>query len=105
MSSGLNIREERLSDSVVVYITGEVDIYTSQTLKDRLYETIDSTKADLVLDCKELNYIDSTGLGIFVGALKKSKQNDKKIYISGLKENIKKLFLITGLDKLFLLKE
>ncbi|MCR4435192.1 MAG: STAS domain-containing protein [Clostridiales bacterium] len=105
MSSELKIREEQLSDSMTVYISGEVDIYTSQALKDKLYEIIDSTPTDLVIDCRELKYIDSTGLGIFVGALKKAKQREKKICISNLKENIKKLFIITGLDKLFIIKE
>ncbi|HHX18592.1 MAG TPA: STAS domain-containing protein, partial [Clostridium sp.] len=40
-------------------------------------------------------------LGIFVGALKKAKQYEKKITITNLKDNIKKLFIITGLDKIF----
>lgn len=104
MSSELKIREEQLEDSVRVYISGEVDIYTSQKLKDKLYSIVDSMKADLKIDCKELNYIDSTGLGIFVGTLKKAKQNGKNICISNLKDNIKKLFVITGLDKLFIIE-
>lgn len=105
MSSELKILEEQLSDSVKVCISGEVDIYTSQKLKDKLYGILDTNRMDLVIDCKELNYIDSTGLGIFVGALKKAKQYEKKIYISNLKDSIKKLFIITGLDKLFIIKE
>lgn len=105
MSGGLSIREENLGSSIRVYLTGEVDIYTSQKLKERLYNIIDSNQLDLTINCKDLSYIDSTGLGIFVGALKKAKQNEKNIYISGLRENIKKLFLITGLDKLFIIEE
>jgi anti-sigma B factor antagonist len=62
---------------------------------------VETNKKDLIIDCKELNYIDSTGLGIFVGALKKAKQYEKKITITNLKDNIKKLFIITGLDKIF----
>lgn len=103
MSSELRFMEERLDDAVKVYLSGEADIYTSQNLKDRLYSILDSTQMDLKIDCKELNYIDSTGLGIFVGTLKKSKQYGKNIYILNLKENIKKLFTITGLDKLFII--
>lgn len=101
MSSELIIKEEKLSDSVKIYIMGEVDIYTSQNLKSRLYAIVDTNKSDLKIDCTDLNYIDSTGLGIFIGALKKAKQYEKDIYILNLKENIKKLFMITGLDKIF----
>jgi len=104
MSSELNFVEEQLDDSMKIYISGEVDIYTSQKLKDKLYSMVDTYKSDLKIDCRELNYIDSTGLGIFVGALKKAKQYDRNIFILKPKDNIKKLFTITGLDKLFLME-
>jgi anti-sigma B factor antagonist len=105
MNSELRIDEVKVGDVMKVSLSGEVDIYTSQELKDKLYSVIDSSPSDLYIDCRELNYIDSMGLGIFVGALKKSKQNGNNIHLSGLKGNIKKLFLITGLDKLFILEE
>lgn len=104
MASELIFKEEQFGDFVTVFISGEVDIYTSQILKDKLYNVIDSYQLDVRMDCKNLSYIDSMGLGIFVGALKKAKQYERKIYISNLKENIKKLFLITGLDKLFIIE-
>ncbi|MDP4092996.1 MAG: STAS domain-containing protein [Bacillota bacterium] len=105
MSSELNFKEVQSENLYELYVSGEVDIYTSQVLKSKLYEIIDANQKDLLIECSELNYIDSTGLGIFVGALKKVKQYNKQIYISGLKDNIKKLFVITGLDKLFIIKE
>ncbi|MCX7749423.1 MAG: STAS domain-containing protein [Clostridia bacterium] len=105
MSSEIRFREESIDGCVKVYVSGEVDIYTSQLLKDKLYQIVDADQGDLKIDCRELNYIDSTGLGIFVGALKKAKQNGKQIIISNLKENIKKLFIITGLNNVFVMEE
>ena len=105
MSNELNLREETDGDSITIYLSGEVDIYVSQGLKEKLYSVIDMTKSDIRVNCKDLNYIDSTGLGIFVGALKKAKQQDKKIILANLKDNIRKLFIITGLDKVFLIEE
>ncbi|ABN54096.1 MAG TPA: anti-sigma factor antagonist [Hungateiclostridium thermocellum] len=104
MSEGLRFVEEKVDDSVKLSLFGEVDIYTSQELKEKLYSIVDNNQTDLIIDCKELNYIDSTGLGIFVGALKKTKQYGKKIIITSLKDNIKKLFIITGLDKVFVIE-
>jgi anti-sigma B factor antagonist len=101
MPSELKIREEQAENAIKVSISGEVDIYTSQELKNKLYSAIDSSCLDLRIDCSGLNYIDSTGLGVFVGALKKARQHERYIYLANLKDNIKKLFLITGLDKLF----
>lgn len=104
MASELKLREDKSADSVKIYVSGEVDIYTSQKLKERLYEIADSSQLDLRIDCTELNYLDSTGLGILVGALKKARLYNRNIYLSNLKESIKKLFIITGLDKLFILE-
>jgi anti-sigma B factor antagonist len=103
MSSDLKITEKRKDSLTEIYLDGEVDIYTSQNLKEKLYEVIDATKQDIKINCADLNYIDSTGLGIFVGALKKAKDYNRNIYVSDLKENIKKLFFITGLDRLFII--
>lgn len=101
MSDDLKFKQENHGDSVRLSLSGEVDIYTSQELKENLYSIVEKNQTDLIIDCRELNYIDSTGLGIFVGALKKAKQYDRKMVITGLKDNIKKLFIITGLDKVF----
>ena len=104
MSSGLIVKEKEMDSFVLVSISGEVDIYTCQDLKDKLYQFVDQYGKDLVLDCVGLNYIDSTGLGIFVAVLKKVKQSQKQITIENLKESIKKLFVITNLDSLFNIK-
>ena len=100
-SSGLAVREQEYDTYVQVDIQGEVDIYTCQQLKDTLYLIVDKFGKDLVMDCVNLNYIDSTGLGVFVAVLKKVKQIDRCITIINLKDSILKLFLITNLDTLF----
>lgn len=104
MSSELKVTEEIKENLTEIYLDGEVDIYTSQNLKERLYNAIETTQKDIRINCAALNYIDSTGLGIFVGALKRARDYGRDIYIADLKENIKKLFLITGLDKLFIIE-
>lgn len=104
MSSELIVKEELHEDYVRVVLAGEIDIYTAQMLKEKLYGIVDANPLDLRLECGGLNYIDSTGLGIFVGALKKTKLYGKNIYLENLRDNIKKLFVITGLNKLFIIE-
>lgn len=105
-SSGLSVIKEIVGQNTQIALSGEIDIYTSQTFKNELNEVISSMfKGDIYIDCKDLSYIDSTGLGILVGALKEIRKDNNDIYICNLKENIKKLFIITGLDKLFKIKE
>ena len=102
--SGLTIKEIEQDAHILVEIGGEVDIFTCQQLKDTLYQVVDKYGKDIVLECSRLNYIDSTGLGVFVAVLKKVKQIDRSITITNLKDSILKLFLITNLDSLFNIK-
>jgi len=87
-----------------VHLYGEVDIYNAESLKSELHAMIDERKADIVLDCASLKYIDSTGLGVLVSALKKVKEAEKQISIVNLKPYIAKIFTLTGLDKIFMIE-
>ncbi len=104
MISELIMTEENLEHAAKVVISGEIDIYTAQQFKEKLYNIVDSSSKDIVMDCSGLDYIDSTGLGIFVGALKKARLTDRNISLENIRDNIRKLFNITGLDKLFIIR-
>lgn len=84
-----------------VSLSGEIDIYNAPELKSSLLKVIDQNKGDIQIDCEDLNYIDSTGLGVLISALRKVKDYDGTITIKNLKPYIYKIFTITGLDKVF----
>ena len=73
--------------------------------RKKLYAVISEEEKDLVLDLCNLNYIDSMGLGILVGALKRVKEQQHDIIIMNPQNTVRKLFRITGLDKVFIIKE
>lgn len=87
-----------------VKLTGEVDIYNANDLKEKLINLLQENETDIKLDCKELEYIDSTGLGILIGILKRLKNIEKNIIITNPKSNISKLLKITGLDQIFVME-
>lgn len=87
----------------IVEIAGEVDIHTSGNLKDTLNNLLNEKETDLKINCEKLIYIDSTGLGVLIGVLKRVKKNENNVYIIGAQNNISKLMNITGLDKIFIL--
>ncbi len=87
-----------------VNLYGEVDIYNADSLKNELHALIAEKSADMILDCTNLKYIDSTGLGVLVNALKRVKGQDKSIRIINLKPYIAKIFTLTGLDKIFVIE-
>lgn len=83
---------------------GEIDIYTSPEFKKIVLDAFDSRETDISIDCINLEYMDSTGLGALIYILKKLKEKEYKIYLSNIKPNIRKLFDITKLDKLFIIR-
>ena len=106
MIQNLNLDIEYGNQYVIVRFNGEIDISNAAELKETLYNEVDKNRdKDVKLDFTDLNYIDSTGLGILVGILKRVKDANKEIYIFNIKNNVKKLFVITGLDKVFKIEE
>lgn len=83
---------------------GEIDIYTSSVFKEEIVKSFEERKADLVIDGRQLDYIDSTGLGALISLLKMLQDTEYKIYIDNIRPNIRKLFDITELDKLFIIR-
>jgi len=88
-----------------VDIMGEVDIHTSGNLKDALNNLLNEKETSIKINCDKLIYIDSTGLGVLIGVLKRVKKNENDIFIQGAQSNISKLLNITGLDKIFIMSE
>jgi len=100
----LNIKAND-NETMVIAAKGEIDIYSAPSFKDKLYSWLDDGHKNIVLDFSDLEYIDSMGLGILVGALKRIKERDGKIVVKNPRSTIRKLFKITGLDKVFIMEE
>lgn len=101
----LKIENKILDNVIEVKPYGEVDIYTSPDLKSKVFELIDEKNADIIIDGENLEYIDSTGLGVLMSIYKKMKEKNLNFQIINLKPNIYKLFDITGLNKVFNIRE
>jgi anti-sigma B factor antagonist len=82
-------------------IRGEVDVSTSAALREELYRLIDGGARRVVIDCGEMDFIDSSGLGVLVGALKRVREKDGELVVRSLNPSARKVFEITGLTKLF----
>jgi len=97
----LQIEVKTAEDFVQIAPIGEIDVYSAPTFKEELFSVIQNTNKNLVIDGEKLDYIDSTGLGVLIGGLKRMKEKGLSITITGLNPNIHKLFTITALDKPF----
>lgn len=83
-----------------INLIGDLDVYSEDEFKTFINEEIDPNK-NITIDLKDLDYLDSTGLGIFMNIYKMLNDNNKEIKIINAKDNIKKLFRITDLTDLF----
>ena len=88
-------------NEVVLFVEGEVDAFTAPQLKEKLLELIQhSTYPTVSLDVGNVTYMDSTGVGVLIGAMKSCKQSDRKLVIRNVPPRIERLFKITGLIEL-----
>lgn len=104
MSIKINSMLDTTNDSWRISLGGELDVSTADELKKQLHKLVDEKNIDIRLNLEDLDYIDSTGLGIMIGILKRLKIESKEVYIEKPKNNVRKIFSITGLDKIFKLE-
>ena len=97
MSININLKNDEDINFWEIGVSGELDVSTADEFKEYLHKEIRNIRLNL----ETLDYIDSTGLGVIIGILKRIKVEDKEIYIKSPKDNVKKIFSITGLDKIF----
>ncbi|QQY79770.1 anti-sigma B factor antagonist [Keratinibaculum paraultunense] len=105
MSLDIDVKFNEDNNSWVVYLKGELDIYTSPELKETLIDALDKKDGNIIINGKNLDYVDSTGLGVLISILKRVREKDNNVYLQNIKPNIRKLFDITKLDKVFIFKE
>jgi anti-sigma B factor antagonist len=80
-----------------VTINGEIDAYTAPQLRKQLIPLTENEGQTIIIDLTNVDYMDSTGLGIFVGALKSARSHNSVLKLRNLSKRIERLFEITGL--------
>jgi anti-sigma B factor antagonist len=85
----------------IVDLNGEIDVYTSPKVKETISELIDKGHYALVINLENVRYIDSTGLGVLIGGLKRVREHSGSVNLVCTNPQIKKIFDITGLSKIF----
>ncbi|MEN2769206.1 anti-sigma factor antagonist [Ornithinibacillus xuwenensis] len=96
----LQIHIEEGNDKSHVHLSGEIDVYTAPKLKDALIPLTSKQGNTIEVNLEQVKYMDSTGLGVFVNALKSSKENGSKLKLINLQDRVLRLFQITGLQEI-----
>lgn len=101
---GLNYDINEETNLIKIFLEGDLDAYSSDEFKEAVLKKIPSSK-DILINARKLNFIDSTGLGSLISIYNNIKEQEKTISIEEIKPNVKQIFEITELDKLFNIKE
>ena len=97
----LSLETRQVDGLTVVAVGGEIDVYTAPKLRDKISELVSAGNYRLMIDMEKVEFLDSTGLGVLVGGLKRVRAHDGSLDLVCTQERILKIFRITGLTKVF----
>jgi anti-sigma B factor antagonist len=97
----LDLQVRRQEDHAVLEVAGEIDVYTAPKLREKLIELVNEGSYHLVVDLERVDFLDSTGLGVLVGGLKRVRNHEGSLKLVCTQDKILKIFRITGLTKVF----
>lgn len=95
MNLFIDVVEEKQKSKVI--LSGEIDAYTAPQLKEALLPLTKVQDKTVEVNLADVNYMDSTGLGVFISALKTTKEMGSQLKLVDLQERVFRLFTITGL--------
>lgn len=97
----LDIQQQVSGDLCELTLAGEIDVYTAPGLKKELVTIIEGGCSHVIVDLEGVAFIDSSGLGVLVSALRRARERDGSVRIVCSRDSVLKIFRITGLDKVF----
>ena len=96
----LSISTETKGETTVVNVGGELDVYTAPRLKETLEQALPEVER-LVLDLSEVHFLDSTALGVLVGAQQLSEDKESELRLVVDDPFVLKIFRIAGFEEMF----
>ena len=102
MAIEFSIEDRRLdSDTHVVGVSGEVDLFTAPAFKERVMAPIAADVGRVVVDLTAATFIDSSSLGVLIGAHRRLRGRGGRLVVACGNQAILKTFRVTGLDGVF----
>jgi len=93
--------DTRQSDGrTIVSVGGEIDVYTAPKLRDVISELVAEGNYHLTIDLEKVDFLDSTGLGVLVGAYRRARQRGRSLVLTGVRQREARVLRRTRLDRL-----
>src|SRR3954467_7084798 len=101
----LTLATNVVDGATIIAVGGEIDVYTAPKLRDKITELVADGVYDIIVDMEAVEFLDSTGLGVLVGGLKKVRAHDGSLQLICTQDRLLKIFRITGLAKVFVIHD
>ena len=88
------------TETGVLALSGEVDVSNVQRVREAALELLEQGAKNLVFDLAKTEYMDSSGLGVMVGLMKKVKELGGTLAVAAAQPQVKRLFEVTGLNQI-----
>jgi len=89
----------------VVDVAGEVDVFTAPKLREKIIDLLEGGSDHLVVNLEKVIFMDSTGLGVLVGGLKRVKERNGELALAGAQGTVQRVLSVTGLNAVFPMHE
>ncbi|MDK2835407.1 MAG: hypothetical protein PWP21_184 [Thermosediminibacterales bacterium] len=87
--------------TLIVNVKGELDHHNSQKFKDEIEDQFTKRAVrNIILDLKNLNFMDSSGVGVILGRYRKVKELDGEVAVININKQVKRVFEVSGLSKI-----
>lgn len=97
----MNTTFKEENGNYVMYLEGRLDTASAPKVEQEMQPLYECSGQDIILDCTKLEYISSSGLRLFLGLLKAAQPKGSHVYITGLNDDLRQVFAMTGFINLF----
>lgn len=95
------IQFEKIGRSLVIKFDGEIDHHYAEDIRNKIdHEFNKQNCKNIIFDFTNVTFMDSSGIGMIIGRYKLAKEKNGTTFACSLKDNAKKLFIMSGLDKI-----
>ena len=101
----IKVDTRAVGDWNVVDVEGEVDVFTAPKLREAIIGLLADGKEKIIVNLEGVPFMDSTGLGVLVGGLKRVKERNGELAIAGAQGTVLRVLNVTGLNAVFALHE
>jgi anti-sigma B factor antagonist len=101
MTIDIKVATRAVGDRTVIDVDGEVDVFTAPKLREAIIGCIDGGNDRLIVNLEGVAFMDSTGLGVLVGGLKRVKERNGDLALAGAHGTVLRVLNVTGLNAVF----